>query len=88
MTTTSERLECDESIWLSNEASEYPIQVQSICFRRAMPWDEAECANYIARFNREEVKMQPWENHQIRKAEMEMKKMEGMIFNGFVLCHS
>ncbi|BAT83939.1 hypothetical protein VIGAN_04118400 [Vigna angularis var. angularis] len=28
------------------------------------------------RFNCEEVKIQAWVNHQIRKAEMEMKKME------------
>lgn len=43
---------------------------------RAMAWDEAERAKYMARFKREEVKIQDWENHQIRKAEMEMKKME------------
>ncbi|KAK7359407.1 hypothetical protein VNO77_01366 [Canavalia gladiata] len=43
---------------------------------RAMAWDEAERAKYMARFKREEVKIQAWENHQIRKAEMEMKKME------------
>ncbi|KEH20556.1 putative remorin [Medicago truncatula] len=43
---------------------------------RAMAWDEAERAKYMARFKREEMKIQAWENHQIRKAEMEMKKME------------
>ncbi|XP_061360787.1 uncharacterized protein At3g61260 [Gastrolobium bilobum] len=43
---------------------------------RAMAWEEAERAKYMARFKREEVKIQAWENHQIRKAEMEMKKME------------
>nr|ACU15090.1 unknown [Glycine max] len=43
---------------------------------RAMAWDEAERAKFMARFKREEVKIQAWENHQIRKAEMEMKKME------------
>lgn len=28
------------------------------------------------RFKREEVKIQAWENHEKRKAEMEMKKIE------------
>lgn len=155
----TKRVECDESIWrTNNKASENTIQVQPICFRdmgtemtpiasqepsrtgtpirattpatrspihsgtstpmrgqnglqvvesghgstrqcgegstspskgvedqatklsplesRAMAWDEAERAKYMARFKREEVKIQAWENHQIRKAEMEMKKME------------
>ncbi|KAL2343438.1 hypothetical protein Fmac_004723 [Flemingia macrophylla] len=155
----TKRVECDESIWrTNNKGSENTIQVQSICFRdmgtemtpiasqepsrtgtpirattpatrspiqsgtstplrdqnglqvvesghgstrqcgegstspckkvedqarnlsplesRAMAWDEAERAKYMARFKREEVKIQAWENHQIRKAEMEMKKME------------
>ncbi|KAK0573834.1 hypothetical protein LWI29_014287 [Acer saccharum] len=43
---------------------------------RAIAWDEAERAKYMARYKREEVKIQAWENHQKRKAEMEMKKME------------
>lgn len=43
---------------------------------RAMAWDEAERAKYMARFKREEVKIEAWENHEKRKAEMEMKRME------------
>ncbi|XP_057543009.1 uncharacterized protein LOC130821321 [Amaranthus tricolor] len=43
---------------------------------RALAWDEAERAKYMARYKREEVKIQAWENHEKRKAEMEMKKME------------
>lgn len=43
---------------------------------RAMAWDEAERAKYIARYKREEVKIQAWENHEKRKAEMEMKRIE------------
>ncbi|XP_062149830.1 remorin 4.1 [Alnus glutinosa] len=43
---------------------------------RAVAWDEAERAKYTARYKREEVKIQAWENHEIRKAEMEMKRME------------
>ncbi|CAN4124173.1 unnamed protein product [Withania somnifera] len=42
----------------------------------AMAWDEAERAKYMARYKREEVKIQAWENHEKRKAEMEMKRME------------
>ncbi|XP_042032251.1 remorin 4.1-like [Salvia splendens] len=43
---------------------------------RAVAWDEAERAKYMARFKREEVKIQAWENHQKRKAEMQMRKVE------------
>ncbi|OVA15386.1 Remorin [Macleaya cordata] len=43
---------------------------------RAMAWDEAERAKYMARCKREEVKIQAWENHEKRKAEMEMRRME------------
>ncbi|KAK1294337.1 hypothetical protein QJS10_CPA16g00225 [Acorus calamus] len=43
---------------------------------RAMAWDEAERAKYMARFKREEVKIQAWENHEKRKAEMKMKRAE------------
>ncbi|KAK6160361.1 hypothetical protein DH2020_003742 [Rehmannia glutinosa] len=43
---------------------------------RAVAWDEAERAKYMARYKREEVKIQAWENHQKRKAEMEKRKVE------------
>ncbi|XP_068667453.1 uncharacterized protein At3g61260-like [Aristolochia californica] len=43
---------------------------------RAIAWDEAERAKYMARYKREEVKIQAWENHQKRKAELEMRKIE------------
>ena len=36
------------------------------------------CWNVI-RYKREEVKIQAWENHEKRKAEMEMKKMEVIL---------
>lgn len=31
------------------------------------------------RFKREEVKIEAWENHEKRKAEMEMKRMEVIV---------
>ncbi|CAM9002813.1 unnamed protein product [Rhodiola kirilowii] len=43
---------------------------------RAIAWDEAERAKYMARYKREEIKIQSWENHEKRKAEMEMKRLE------------
>ncbi|CAL9056448.1 uncharacterized protein LOC135676978 [Musa acuminata AAA Group] len=43
---------------------------------RATAWDEAERAKYLARYKREEVKIQAWENHEKRKAELEMRRME------------
>ncbi|KAL0927256.1 hypothetical protein M5K25_001419 [Dendrobium thyrsiflorum] len=43
---------------------------------RAVAWEEAEKAKYIARFKREEIKIQAWENHQKAKTEAEMRKVE------------
>ncbi|CAN6485742.1 unnamed protein product [Victoria cruziana] len=43
---------------------------------RALAWDEAERAKYMARYKREEVQIQAWENSQKRKAEAEMKRIE------------
>lgn len=43
---------------------------------RAVAWDEAERAKCLARYKREELKIESWENHEIRKAEMEMRRME------------
>ncbi|KAJ3671690.1 hypothetical protein LUZ60_007769 [Juncus effusus] len=43
---------------------------------RAIAWDEAERAKYMARYKREEVTIQAWENHEKRKAESELKKIE------------
>ncbi|XP_077209984.1 remorin family protein [Tasmannia lanceolata] len=43
---------------------------------RALAWDEAERAKYMARYKQEEVKIQAWENHEKRKAEMEMRRIE------------
>ncbi|CAB4265337.1 unnamed protein product [Prunus armeniaca] len=43
---------------------------------RAAAWEEAEKAKYIARFKREELKIQAWENHQKAKTEAEMRKIE------------
>ncbi|CAA3024201.1 Remorin family [Olea europaea subsp. europaea] len=43
---------------------------------RATAWEEAERAKNMARYKRDEVKIQAWENHQKRKAEMGMRRME------------
>ncbi|KAM3327700.1 putative protein isoform X1 [Capsicum galapagoense] len=43
---------------------------------RAASWEDAEKAKYLARFKREEIKIQAWENHQQAKTEAEMKKNE------------
>ncbi|EPS58226.1 hypothetical protein M569_16588, partial [Genlisea aurea] len=48
----------------------HPLEV------RAIAWDEAERAKYMARYKREEVKIQAWENHQKMTAELEMRKVE------------
>lgn len=43
---------------------------------RAEAWEDAEKAKYMARFEREEMKIQAWENHQKAKTEAEMRKIE------------
>ncbi|XP_038702367.1 uncharacterized protein LOC119998957 isoform X2 [Tripterygium wilfordii] len=48
---------------------------------RAATWEEAEKAKYLARFKREEMKIQAWENHQKAKTEAEMRKIECLQYN-------
>ncbi|KAJ3693575.1 hypothetical protein LUZ60_009055 [Juncus effusus] len=43
---------------------------------RAVAWQEAENLRHNARFKREEVKIQAWENHQRAKLETEIRKIE------------
>ncbi|KAF5199618.1 Remorin 4.1, partial [Thalictrum thalictroides] len=43
---------------------------------RAAAWEEAEKAKYIARYKREDVKIEAWENHEKAKMEAEMRKVE------------
>ncbi|XP_039015253.1 uncharacterized protein LOC120145498 isoform X2 [Hibiscus syriacus] len=49
---------------------------KSVIETRAAAWEEAEKAKYMARFKREEMKIQAWEIHQKAKTEAEMKKIE------------
>ncbi|XP_058098071.1 uncharacterized protein LOC131243032 isoform X2 [Magnolia sinica] len=49
---------------------------KSVIETRAAAWEEAEKAKYMARFKREEIKIQAWENHQKAKTEAEMRKIE------------
>ncbi|KAF8378133.1 hypothetical protein HHK36_029470 [Tetracentron sinense] len=56
----------------NSEQARMPNSIET----QAMAWDEAERTKYMARYKREEVKIQAWENHEKRKAEMEMKRME------------
>ncbi|XP_038977454.1 uncharacterized protein LOC103697825 [Phoenix dactylifera] len=49
---------------------------KSVIEARATAWEEAEKAKYLARFKREEIKIQAWENHQKAKTEAEMRKIE------------
>ncbi|KAM0950079.1 putative remorin [Dioscorea sansibarensis] len=49
---------------------------KSVIEARASAWEEAEKAKYLARFKREEIKIQAWENHQKAKTEAEMRKIE------------
>ncbi|OIW18928.1 hypothetical protein TanjilG_25371 [Lupinus angustifolius] len=49
---------------------------KSVIEARAAAWEEAEKAKYMARYRREEMKIQAWENHQKAKTEAEMRKIE------------
>ncbi|KAK7319201.1 hypothetical protein RJT34_03919 [Clitoria ternatea] len=62
----------DASTSLKNK-SEPP---KSVIEARAAAWEEAEKAKYMARFRREEMKIQAWENHQKAKTEANMRKLE------------
>ncbi|XP_011624687.1 uncharacterized protein LOC18437710 isoform X2 [Amborella trichopoda] len=49
---------------------------RSVIETRAAAWEEAEKAKYMARYKREEIKIQAWENHQKAKTEAEMRRIE------------
>ncbi|KAL5760627.1 hypothetical protein ACOSP7_019140 [Xanthoceras sorbifolium] len=64
----------DASTSLKTVPSGQPTK--SVIATRAAAWEEAEKAKYMARFKREEMKIQAWENHQKAKTEAEMRKIE------------
>ncbi|XP_072955355.1 uncharacterized protein [Typha angustifolia] len=43
---------------------------------RAVTWEEAEYSKHMARYRREEVNIQAWENHERANFEAEMRKVE------------
>ncbi|KAL8550639.1 hypothetical protein ACS0TY_009164 [Phlomoides rotata] len=43
---------------------------------RAAAWEEAERTKYMARYKREEARIQAWQNHQMKKVEMDNRKVE------------
>ncbi|KAG8645497.1 uncharacterized protein LOC110625009 isoform X3 [Manihot esculenta] len=67
----------DASMSLKTVPAELPTK--SVIEIRAAAWEEAEKAKYMARFKREEMKLQAEENHQKAKTEAEMRKIEGLI---------
>ncbi|KAJ7954444.1 Remorin [Quillaja saponaria] len=71
---TKEEEDKDASTSLKTIAAGQPAK--NIIETRASAWEEAEKAKYIARFKREEMKIQAWENHQKAKSEAEMRKNE------------
>ncbi|KAL1328409.1 hypothetical protein HN51_038270 [Arachis hypogaea] len=63
----------DASTSLKNKTAE---PSRNVVEARAAAWEEAEKAKYMARFRREEMKIQAWENHQKAKTEAKMRKIE------------
>uniref|UniRef100_A0A1D1ZFF5 Uncharacterized protein At3g61260 n=1 Tax=Anthurium amnicola TaxID=1678845 RepID=A0A1D1ZFF5_9ARAE len=52
-------------------------QLEKIEFEaRAVAWEEAEKTKHMARYKREEIKIQVWESHQKAKFEAQMKQAE------------
>ncbi|XP_057420099.1 uncharacterized protein LOC130714221 isoform X2 [Lotus japonicus] len=64
----------DASTSLKAKTADQPAK--SVIEARAAAWEEAEKAKYMARFRREEMKIQAWENHQKAKTEAKMRKIE------------
>lgn len=64
----------DASTSLKTKNAERPAK--SVVEARAAAWEEAEKAKYMARFRRDEMKIQAWENHQKAKTEAKMRKIE------------
>ncbi|XP_039120047.1 uncharacterized protein LOC120256431 [Dioscorea cayenensis subsp. rotundata] len=52
---------------------------QSVAEIRATAWEEAEKAKYLARFKREGIRIQAWEDHQKALIDTEMKKIEATV---------
>ncbi|KAJ1399967.1 Remorin, C-terminal [Sesbania bispinosa] len=63
----------DASTSLKTKNAEQPAK--NVIEARAAAWEEAEKAKYMARFRREEMKIQAWENHQKAKTEAKMKNL-------------
>ncbi|KAF5752715.1 hypothetical protein HS088_TW01G00631 [Tripterygium wilfordii] len=47
--------------------------------KRAAAWEEAEKSRHVARFKREEIKIQAWESQQNAKLEAEMRRIEAKV---------
>uniref|UniRef100_A0ACD5YVY9 Uncharacterized protein n=1 Tax=Avena sativa TaxID=4498 RepID=A0ACD5YVY9_AVESA len=60
----------------SAEGSGPAAGARSTALSPATAWDEAERAKLMARYRREELKIQAWENRERRKAELRMKMAE------------
>lgn len=70
----SKEVDTDASTSQKNLATEQPEK--SVIEARAAAWEEAEKAKYMARFKRDEIKIEAWENHQKAMTEAEMRKTE------------
>ncbi|WOL05995.1 hypothetical protein Cni_G14727 [Canna indica] len=68
--------------WASKEVEEINASAskdqldKNVIEARAVAWEEAEKTKYLARFKREEIKIQAWENHQKAAIEAEIRKIE------------
>lgn len=63
----------------TNDVKAKPAEIKNPLEARAAAWEEAESAKYRARYKREDVRIQAWENHQKTKAELENRKVEAKV---------
>ncbi|KAL9678028.1 hypothetical protein QQ045_015866 [Rhodiola kirilowii] len=77
----------DKDAHMSLKIKAEEVSAKSVIDARAAAWEDAEKTKYMARFKRDEIKIQAWEIHQKAKAEAEMKKAEVEVERMRALAH-
>uniref|UniRef100_A0A2P2JFY9 Remorin C-terminal domain-containing protein n=1 Tax=Rhizophora mucronata TaxID=61149 RepID=A0A2P2JFY9_RHIMU len=72
--------------WASKDDQEKTIETTNIVElervefeKRAAAWEDAEKSKHLARYKREEIKIQAWESQQKAKLEAEMRRVEAQV---------
>ncbi|RWW13421.1 hypothetical protein GW17_00022864 [Ensete ventricosum] len=79
VSTQTDSADCHEDFnkkKLSEKELQRDTRREILVLGQQLAWEEAEKAKYLARFRREEIKIQAWENHQKATIEAEMREIE------------